>query len=163
MKTLYLSTVFIREVVVRVSMSEGQTLLHLFILFIFPSGTLGDNKLLMAVKMGVMHQTFTSLLFVPPPTCPPPYLSLSPWVLAGSQHFWLRFSFTVCQQISGERMGGLLRKVFGPKLLLPFFLFINFIVLSPLCCSCSHNAAAAGAVAASINIVLMFWWLEPAR
>ncbi|CAB1445795.1 unnamed protein product [Pleuronectes platessa] len=26
--------------------------------------------------------------------------------------------------------------------------------------SCSHNAAA-GAVTASINIVLMFWWLEP--
>lgn len=39
---------------------------------------------------------------------------------------------------------------------LPFFYFL-------LSHSCSHDAAAAGAVAASINIVLMLWWLEPAR
>lgn len=100
-----------------------------------------------------------------------PFALSPPGFLAGPQPRWLRLtSFIVCQQISGDRAGGLVRKWFGPKPLSSFFLFIHFfsLFLALFCFllshSCSHDAAAAaGAVAASINIVLMFWWLEPAR
>lgn len=163
--------------VVRVTGSEGQSVHPPSLSFSSPLHSLpGANELLMAVERWINPPYLPVFLPLASPSLPPSHLSspfaLSPpGFLAGPQARWLRpTSFIVCQQISGDEEGGLVRKLFGPQPLPSFFLPLYLFLLSlPLFCfllphSCSHDAAAAaGAVAASINIVLMFWWLEPAR
>ena len=76
----------------------------------------------------------SSSLFSLPPSPPPsppssPFSPPPPGVFAGPQARWLRpTSFIVCQQISGDEEGGLVRKLFGPQPLPSFFffLFIHF-------------------------------------
>lgn len=151
---------------------------HLLILCSLP----GANELLMAAEP-LINPPSPSLHSSP--LCCPPVLRPPPSLLAELHPHWLLL-LTVCQHISGD----LVRIYFfcSPTTLLPhhpsLFLIIflspissfGSLTLSPssfpptaplfyflLSHSCSHDAAAAGAVAASINIVLMLWWLEAAR
>lgn len=112
---------------------------------------------------------------LPPSLLPPvvPFCSFSSRVFGRARGSLAPIHLLYCLSADFRRWSGRLsQKMIWTSALFPLFFFFFFNSLSfsllSFCFSlthpCSHNAAAAaGAVAASINIVLMFWWLEPAR
>lgn len=118
----------------------SELILHLFILFIPPTVPSKANELLMAVET-VQWISLPSLCacFSLPPYIHPSILPSTcsfcalppPGYLAEPQPPWLRLtSFIVCQQISGDEVGGLVRKIIWTSA--STFFFVTHFFLSYL-------------------------------